>query len=178
MGIANHRVPRTGDIDNDRIGYIRRSLTHKERQSIKSKAEWRNSARGRSHLEIKRREEESTTSQEEWENMELEESEVVINPNEATNGGQQTGTHTNETNKSEAELTHAKNELDKLTAKLAEVEKWKADQEAINRAREDRFERDMEANKQEKARKLAASINENGVTHTVDNASDNSAKGC
>ena len=81
-------------------------------------------------------------------------------------------------NKSEAELTHAKNELDKLTAKLAEVEKWKADQEAINRAREDRFERDMEANKQEKARKLAASINENGVTHTVDNASDNSAKGC
>jgi len=36
----------------------------------------------------------------------------------------------------------------------------------------------MEANKQEKARKLAASINENGVTHTVDNASDNSAKGC
>jgi len=102
MGIANHRVPRTGDIDNDRIGYIRRSLTHRERQSIKSKAEWRNSARGRSHLEIKRREEESTTSQEEWENMELEESEVVINPNEATNGGQQTGTHTNETNKSEA----------------------------------------------------------------------------
>jgi hypothetical protein len=178
MGIANHRVPRTGDLESDRIGYIRRSLTHRERQSIKSKAEWRNSARGRSHLEIKKREEESTTSQEEWENMEIEKREVVTNPNEATNGGQHTGTHTSETNKSEAELAHAKNELDKLTAKLAEADKWRAEQEAINRAREDKFEKDMEASKQEKARKLAASKNENGVTQTVDNASDNSAKGC
>ena len=126
-------------------------------------------------MEIKKREEESTTSREEWENLDLEESEVDLNSNEATNGGQQAVPPTNASNKSEAELTHAKNELDKLAAKLAEVEKWKANQEAVNRAREDRFERNLEENKQERAKKLAASKNGSSVTHPDDNASDNSA---
>jgi hypothetical protein len=180
MEIANHRVPRAGDLENDRIGYIRRSLTHRERQSIKSKAEWRKSARGRAHIEIKKREEESTTSQEEWKNMELEgeEREVVTTPNEATNGGQQTGTHTSEPNKGETELAQAKNELEKMTAQLAKADKWRAEQEAINRDREDRIERNMEANRVERARRLAAGETENDVTQTADNASTNSANGC
>jgi hypothetical protein len=126
-------------------------------------------------LEIKKREEESTTSREEWENLDLEEIEVDLNSNEATNGGQQAVPPTNATNKSEAELTRAKNELDKQAAKLAELEKWKANQEAVNRAREDRFERNLEEKKQERAKKSAASKNRSSVTHPGDNASDNSA---
>ena len=58
---------------------------------------------------------------------------------------------------------------------MAELEKWKANQEAVNRAREDRFERNLEEKKQERAKKLAASKNESSVTHPDDNASDNSA---
>ena len=179
MEIANFRAPRAGDIENDRIGYIRRSLTHRERQSIKNKAKWRKSARGRAHTEIKKREEESTTSREEWENMDLglegEEREVDKTPNAATNEGQQTGTNLGGPNKGEAKLAQAKNDLEKVTAQLAKADKWRVEQEAQNRAREDRIEKKMEADNAERARRLAAGEIDNDV---LQNASTNAAKEC
>ena len=57
---------------------------------------------------------------------------------------------------------------------MAELEKWKANQEAINRAREDRFEKNLEEKRQERANMSAASKNGSSVTPTGDNASDNS----
>ena len=65
MKIANKRVPRPGDKENDKIGYLRKSLTHRERKSIKRKADWRKTHRGQSHMEIQKREEDSTTNKEE-----------------------------------------------------------------------------------------------------------------
>ena len=81
---------------------------------------------------------------------------------------------TNASNKSEEELIHAKNELDRQAAVVAELEKWKANQEAINRAREDRFEQHVEEKRQEKANLLAASKNGNSASPPGDNASHNS----
>jgi hypothetical protein len=172
MKIANHRAPRLGDKENNRIGYLRKSLTHRERKSIKRKADWRNSPRGRSHMEIQKREEDSTTSWEEWGNLVLEEDEVDINSNEDHNGGQQTTSSTNAPNKSEEELIHAKNELDRQAAEMAELRKWKAQQEAFNQAREERFEQHVK--EREKANLLASSQNGNSASPPGDNASHNS----
>ena len=125
-------------------------------------------------MEILKREEDSTTDKEEWGNLILEEEEEDINTNKDPNGGQQAASFTNASNKSEEELIHAKNELDKQAAVVAELEKWKANQEAINQAREDRFKQQVEEKKQERANMLAASKNGSSVTPTGDNASNNS----
>ena len=177
--IANFRATKAGDAENDRIGYLRRSLTHRERQSIKNKAEWRRSARGRAHIEIKKRVEESTTSQEEWENMDLglEEEEIIVDqtPNAATTERQQTGTNTGGPQKGEAELAQARDDLEKMKAQLAGEAKWRFDQETQNRAREDEIERRMLADNAERARRLALSETDNDVFH---NASTKPAKEC
>ena len=61
-----------GDELNDRIDLLRKSLTHRERQKIKRKANWYKTERGKAHVEIQRQEENSTTNQEGWEKLNLE----------------------------------------------------------------------------------------------------------
>ena len=107
--------------------------------------------------------------------LEGEEREVVATPNEATIGGQQTVTNRSEPNKGEIELAQAKNDLEKMTAQLAVADKWRAEQEAFNRDRENRIERNMEANRVERARKVAAGETDDDV---LQNASTNTAKEC
>jgi len=177
--LANFRAPKAGDAENDRIGYLRRSLTHRERQSIKNKAEWRRSARGRAHIEIKKRVEESTTSQEEWENMDLGlEEDIIIDqtPNATTTERQQTDTNTGGPQNGEAELAQAREDLEKMRAQLAIGEaKWRLDQEAQNGAREDEIERQLQADNAERDRKLALNETDNDVFH---NASSIPAREC
>ena len=69
----NERALKPGDGENDRIGFLRKSLTHRERQKIKWKVDWYKTERGKAHVEIQRREENSTKNQEEWEKINLEE---------------------------------------------------------------------------------------------------------
>jgi hypothetical protein len=168
MKIANHRAPRPGDKENDRIGFLRKSLTHRERKSIKRKADWRNSPRGKSHMEIQKREEDSTTDMEEWGKIILEEEEEAINSNKDPNGGQETASSTNASNKSEEELKHAKNELNRQAAEMNELKEWKAQQEAFNQARQERFDQHVRENAT--AKLLAASQNGNSATPPGDNA--------
>ena len=92
-------------------------------------------------MEIQKREEDSTTDKEEWGNLILEEEEEDINSNKDPNGGQPTASFTNASNKSEEELKHAKNELNRQAAEMneleremAEIKEWKAQQEAFNQA--------------------------------------------
>ena len=72
MGILNTRMEKPDNLAKDRIGWLRRSLTQKERKKIRARAEFENSEQGKSLREIQRREDEQTTDQEEWSGMNLE----------------------------------------------------------------------------------------------------------
>ena len=71
--ILNGRLERQDDVEKDRIGFLRRSLTQKERKKIRARADFYNSDRGKSLREIQKREAEHTTDQEEWSAVNLEE---------------------------------------------------------------------------------------------------------
>ena len=73
VGIFNGRLERRDDVEKDRIGFLRRSLTQKERKKIRARADFYNSDRGKSLREIQKREAEHTTDQEEWSAVNLEE---------------------------------------------------------------------------------------------------------
>ena len=72
VGILNTRMEKPDNLAKDRIGWLRRSLTQKERKKIRARAEFENSEQGKSLREIQRREDEQTTDQEEWSGMNLE----------------------------------------------------------------------------------------------------------
>ena len=72
VGILNTRMEEPNDLAKDRIGWLRRSLTQKERKKIWARAEFENSGQGKSLREIQRREDEQTTDQEEWSGINLE----------------------------------------------------------------------------------------------------------
>ena len=72
LGVKGHRVPREGDEQYDRIGYIRRSMTERERKELKIRNEKRNSPAGMAFAEIKKREEESRADQADWADFNLE----------------------------------------------------------------------------------------------------------
>ena len=71
-GLKGHRVPRAGDEEFDRIGYIRRSLSERERKELKIRNEKRNSPAGMAFAEIKKREENSRADQDDWAEFNLE----------------------------------------------------------------------------------------------------------
>ena len=81
------REPRRGDVENGRIGFLRKSLTEKERKDIKRRKEWRKKPQGQAHAEIQRREENSRTDQDEWAVILLEE-EVDSDPDRLKQGNQ------------------------------------------------------------------------------------------
>ena len=71
-GLKGHRTPREGDEQYGRIGFIRRSLTERERKELKIKKEKRNSPAGIAFAEIKRREENSRADNEDWVEFDIE----------------------------------------------------------------------------------------------------------
>ena len=71
-GLKGHRTPREGDEQHGRIGYIRRSLTERERKELKTKKEKRNSPAGIAFAEIRKREEDSRANHEDWADFNLE----------------------------------------------------------------------------------------------------------
>ena len=76
VGILNVRLVRRDDVEKDRIGFLRRSLSQKERKKIKARAKFYNSDRGKSLKEIQKREAENTTDQTGWSEVNLEEDDV------------------------------------------------------------------------------------------------------
>ena len=75
---------------------------------------------------------------------------------------------TNASNKSEEELKHAKNELNRQAPEMNELKEWKAQQEAFNQARQERF--DQHVREKATANLLAASQNGNSASPPGDNA--------
>ena len=71
-GLKGHRIPREGDEQYGRIGYIRRSLTERERKELKIKKEKRNSPAGIAFAEIRKREESSRADHEDWAEFNIE----------------------------------------------------------------------------------------------------------
>ena len=71
-GLKGHRTPREGDEQYDRIGFVRRSLSERERRELKLRREKRDSPAGVAFAEIKRREENSRTDQDDWNNYDVE----------------------------------------------------------------------------------------------------------
>jgi hypothetical protein len=123
-------------------------------------------------MEIQKREEDSTTDMEEWGKIILEEEEEAINSNKDPNGGQETASSTNASNKSEEELKHAKNELNRQAAEMNELKEWKAQQEAFNQARLDKF--DQKVREKATANLLATGQNGNSASPSGENADQNS----
>ena len=109
---------------------------------------------------------------EEWGNIILEEEEEDINSNKDPNGGQETASSTNASNKSEEELKHAKNELNRQAAEMNELKEWKAQQEAFNQARLDKF--DQKVREKATANLLATGQNGNSASPSGENADQNS----
>merc|ERR1712051_846510 len=71
-GLKGHRTPREGDKEYDRIGFIRRSLSERERKELKIRRDKRNSPEGVAFAEIKKREDNSRTDQDDWTNFDVE----------------------------------------------------------------------------------------------------------
>ena len=71
-GLKGHRTPREGDEEYDRIGFIRRSLSERERKELKIRRDKRNSPEGVAFAEIKKREDNSRTDQDDWTNFDVE----------------------------------------------------------------------------------------------------------
>ena len=71
-GLKGHRTPRDGDEEYDRIGFIRRSLSERERKELKIRRDKRNSPEGVAFAEIKKREDNSRTDQDDWTDFDVE----------------------------------------------------------------------------------------------------------
>lgn len=66
IGLIGSRPKRPGDADNGIFGYLRKSLTERERKEIKQRREWRESKAGQAMRIIKKREEDSRMDQHDW----------------------------------------------------------------------------------------------------------------
>ena len=78
-GLKGQRTPREGDEQYGRIGYVRRSLTERERKELKIRKEKRNSPAGLVFAEIRRREEYSRADQDDWAEFDLEGNDDTVN---------------------------------------------------------------------------------------------------
>ena len=70
--LEGHRTQRVGDEEYDRIGYIRRSLSERERKELKIRCDKRNSPEGIAFAEIKTRADNSRTDQDDWTGYDVE----------------------------------------------------------------------------------------------------------
>ena len=71
-GLKGHRTPREEDVMYDRIGFIRRSLSERERKELKIRRDKRNSPAGIAFAEIKRREDNSRSDRDDWADYDVE----------------------------------------------------------------------------------------------------------
>ena len=119
------RTPREGDLEHDRIGYVRKSLTERERTELRIRREKRNSPEGIALAEIRRREENSHADAEDWAGFQLEEGPA---------NGYPEGAVSHEPN------NNAATAMEEMMSKMQEIQekydRLKANQEAAKRARE------------------------------------------
>ena len=122
------RTPREGDLEHDRIGYVRKSLTERERTELRIRREKRNSPEGIALAEIRRREENSHADAEDWAGFQLEEEDV------GPANGYPEGAVSHEPN------NNAATAMEEMMSKMQEIQekydRLKANQEAAKRARE------------------------------------------
>ena len=64
--LCRWRKPRKGDEEAGRVGFIRKSLSEKERKEIKERKRFNNTKIGKNQAELKRREENSRTNKDTW----------------------------------------------------------------------------------------------------------------
>ena len=72
LELMGSRTPREGDREHDRIGYVRKSLTERERKDLRLRREKQNSPEGVAFAEMKRREENSHADADNWAEFQLE----------------------------------------------------------------------------------------------------------
>ena len=73
LELLGSRTPRDSDREHDRIGYVRKLLTERERKDLRLRREKRNSPEGVAFAEMKRREENSHADADDWAGFQLEE---------------------------------------------------------------------------------------------------------
>ena len=133
--IVGARTPRNGDQEYDRIGYLRKSLTERERKELRIRREKRNSPEGMAFAEIRKREENSRADEDDWANFPLEEEEVPIHMEPA--GGNIDDPfrepNNNENNQAEA----IQDMMLKMQDMQEHMDRLKADHAAANAAKED-----------------------------------------
>ena len=72
FGLCGKRKWRKGDEEAGRVGFVRKSLTEKERKEIKDREKFNNSPIGKNHSELRKREENFRTDEDEWAKMIIE----------------------------------------------------------------------------------------------------------
>ena len=132
--VMGNRTPREGDLKHDRIGYVRKSLTERERKELRIRREKRNSPEGIALVEIRRREENSHADAEDWAGFQLEEEDV------GPANGYPEGAVSHEPNNNAA-MEEMMNKMQEIQEKY---DRLKANQEAAKTARETKEESDFE----------------------------------
>ena len=72
MGLIGKRILKPGEQADVKFGFLRRSLTQRERTEIKEKKKFNGSKIGQNQARLKRREEDSRTDKDEWSAMSIE----------------------------------------------------------------------------------------------------------
>ena len=144
LELMGSRTPREGDQEFDRIGYVRKSLTERERKDRRIRREKRDSPEGVVFAEIRRREEISHADADDWAGFQLEEEDggpVYGYPGGPINdfpGGAVPHEPNNNAATAMEEMMHKMQELQENYDRL------KANQEAATAARETEDESDFE----------------------------------
>ena len=85
MGLIGRRTLKQGENAEVKFGFIRRSLTQRERNDIKERKKFNKTKIGQNQAKLKRREEDSRTDKDEWSEMHIEEDPIEEEPMELTN---------------------------------------------------------------------------------------------
>ena len=85
MGLIGRRTLKQGENAEVKFGFIRRSLTQRERNDIKEKKKFNKTKIGQNQAKLKRREEDSRTDKDEWSEMHIEEDPTEEEAMEQTN---------------------------------------------------------------------------------------------
>ena len=135
MGLSGSRMPREGDLEYDRIGYVRKLLTKREKKDLRIRREKSNSPEGIAFAEIRKREENSHADAKDWAGFQLEEEdgpvdgytmdEISIEPN----------------NNAATAMEEMMNKMQEIQEKY---DRLKASQEATTAAREAEEESNFE----------------------------------
>ena len=143
-GLKGHRTPRDGDEEYDRIGFIRRSLSERERKELKIRRDKRNSPEGVAFAEIKKREDNSRTDQDDWTNFDVEGDEdpiIEIPANEYMETNMVPASNQQDENNNNNPIRGGAMAEEDLLKKMEEL------QNAVNRIRAEKDQATAEANR-------------------------------